>query len=47
MGHGGHSHDMEVEVREEAEPSPDSTALLVNNTPSYPVAGKCNIITKQ
>lgn len=38
-GHGGHSHGMEVEVREEAESPPDTTALLVNNTPTYPVTG--------
>ncbi|XP_044271370.1 uncharacterized protein LOC123015611 isoform X2 [Tribolium madens] len=38
VGHGG---TMEVEVREEASPgtkSGDSTALLVNNTPAYPMA---------
>ncbi|KAH0810229.1 hypothetical protein GEV33_012565 [Tenebrio molitor] len=41
VGHGGISQNMEVEVREEASPgtrSGDSTALLVNNTPAYPVA---------
>jgi hypothetical protein len=46
VGHGGISQNMEVEVREEASPgtrSGDSTALLVNNTPAYPVAGKKNL----